>query len=150
MKLDRTLTATVYVVNKDRVLLHMHKKYNSLFALGGHMKPDELPHETAIREVFEESGLEVKLLNEDNKLDLGKVVQLNKPRYVLLENVGHPIENIDFIFFATTSKEEFKPQDGESKDLYWLTKEEIIDNKDIKPHIKSMALDALNTVKGEI
>ncbi len=53
MKLDRTLTATVYIVNKDRVLLHMHKKFNSLFPVGGHMESHELPHETAIREALE-------------------------------------------------------------------------------------------------
>ena len=147
MKLDRTLTATVYVVNKNRVLLHMHKKHKSLFALGGHMKPEELPHQTAIREVFEESGLKVKLLGEDEKVELGSVKQLNRPRHVLLENIGYPVENIDFIFFATTDEEEFKPQDGESRELYWLTKEEVINNESIKPHVRAMAIDALESIK---
>ena len=147
MNLDRTLTSTVYVVNNGKVLLHMHKKYKSLFALGGHMMEHELPHETAIREVFEESGLNVELLNEDTILDLGSVKQINKPRYILLENVGKPVENIDFIFFAKTDEELLNPKDGESKELYWLTREEIINNNNIKPHIKEMALDALKCVK---
>ena len=41
-------------VKRHKVLLHMHKKHNSLFPVGGHMNPDELPHEAAIREAYEE------------------------------------------------------------------------------------------------
>lgn len=147
MELNRTLTATVYVINDGKVLLHMHKKHNTLFALGGHMKPEELPHETAIREVYEESGLIVELYNDEDELQLGRVKQLHRPMHVLLENIGHPVENIDFIYFAITNEEELQPQDGESRELYWLTKKEIIANNNIKPHIKSMALQALDLVK---
>ena len=53
MGLDRTITSSVYVVYKNKVLLHKHKKYNTLFPLGGKMNADEVPHETAIREVYE-------------------------------------------------------------------------------------------------
>ena len=40
-----------------------------------------------------------------------------------------------------------RPQKGESKDLYWLSKEEIIDNPNIKEHIRIMALEALHTLE---
>ncbi|MCB2305612.1 NUDIX domain-containing protein [Clostridium estertheticum] len=146
MNLDRTLTATVYIVNKGKVLLHMHKKHKTLFPLGGHMNPEELPHETAIREVYEESGLIIELYNDEEKLQLGKVRQLYRPMNVLLENIGQPIENIDFIYFATTDVDKVHPQDGESKELYWLSKDEIISDENIKPHIKSMALRALEVL----
>lgn len=147
MNLNRTLTSTVYVINKGRVLLHLHKKHNSLFPLGGNMEPEELPHETAIREVYEESGLKIELYSNENQLELGRVKQLHRPINVLLENVGHPIENIDFIYFAKTDEEKLQPQDGESKEFYWMSKDEIINNDNIKPHIKTMALKALNTVE---
>ena len=32
------------------------------------MLPDELPHETAIREAYEESGLKVNLFNEQQRI----------------------------------------------------------------------------------
>lgn len=147
MILNRTLTATVYVVNDDKVLLHRHKKYNTLFPVGGHLEPNELPHEAAIREVYEEAGLIVELYNEEERLDLGRVRQLPNPMNLLLENIGYPKENIDFIYFAKTEESELTPGVGESKDFFWLTKEEIEGADEIKPHIKSMALRALRVVK---
>lgn len=63
---------------------------------------------------------------------------------LLLENIGHERENIDFIYFATTDTFEFCPGDGESREFSWLTKEDLECNEDIKPHIKGMALKTLN------
>lgn len=143
MILNKSITASVYIIYGNKVLLHRHKKYNTLFPLGGKMNEDEVPHETAIREAYEESGLEIELYNRDLELNLGRVVQLHNPIHTLLENVGHEIENIDFIYFARASYNEVNPQKGESKELYWFTKEEIICNDNIKPHVKVMALDAL-------
>lgn len=125
----------------------MHKKYKTLFPLGGHMETNEVPHETAIREVFEESGLKIELYSNEETLDLGRVDQLHRPMHVLLENIGHKVENIDFIYFATTNNDELNPQKGESKELYWLSKDEIKNNGSIKPHVKAIALEALNTIK---
>lgn len=118
MKLNRTLTSSVYVIYENKVLLHMHKKYKTLIPLGGHMLANEVPHETAIREVFEESGLQVDLYNNDKELDLGIVIQLHKPMHVLLENVGHEIENIDFIYFATADNDKLDPAIGRSGEFY--------------------------------
>lgn len=143
MELNKSITSSVYVVYRNKVLLHRHKKYNTLFPLGGKMNKSEVPHETAIREVYEESGLEVELYNRDSELDLGRVIQLHSPMHTLLENVGYEVENIDFIYFARAISNEVKPQKGESKELYWFTKEEIESNDTIKPHVKVMALDAL-------
>ena len=143
MKLNRTITSSVYIVYNNKVLLHLHKKYNTLFPLGGKMNENEVPHETAIREVYEESGLEVELYNRDSELDLSRVIQLHTPMHTLLENVGHEVENIDFIYFARAVSNEVKPQKGESKELYWFAKEEIENHDNIKPHVKVMALDAL-------
>ncbi|WP_252215802.1 NUDIX domain-containing protein [Clostridium sp. VAP41] len=143
MELNKTITSSVYVVTNDKVLLHKHKKYNTLFPLGGKMNENEVPHETAIREVYEESGLEVQLYNRDSQLNLGKVIQLHSPMHTLLENVGHEVENIDFIYFARAISNEVNPQKGESKELYWFTKEEIENHDNIKPHVKVMALDVL-------
>lgn len=143
MKLNRTITSSVYIVYNNKVLLHLHKKYNTLFPLGGKMNENEVPHETAIREVYEESGLEVELYNRDSELDLSRVIQLHTPMHTLLENVGHEVENIDFIYFARAVSNEVKPQKGESKELYWFAKEEIENHDNIKPHVKVIALDAL-------
>lgn len=41
MKLNRTITSSIYVVYRNKVLLHKHKKYNTLFHLGGKMNANE-------------------------------------------------------------------------------------------------------------
>ena len=53
----------MYVINNNRVLLHLHKRYNTWFPVGGHFEEDELPHEAAVREVKEESGFDVTLFS---------------------------------------------------------------------------------------
>lgn len=149
MNLNRTVTLSVYIVYNNKVLLHRHKKYNTLFPLGGKMNENEVPHETDIREVYEESELEVQLYNRDNELNLGRVIQLHSPMHTLLENVGYEVENIDFIYFARALIDKVNPQKGESKELFWFSKEEIENNDTIKPHVKAMALDALRILKEE-
>lgn len=63
---------------------------------------------------------------------------------LLLENIGHEKESIDFVYFATTDTFELYTGDGESREFYWLTKEDIENNPNIKPRIKGMALKTLN------
>lgn len=67
--------------------------------------------------------------------------------HTLLENVGHEVENIDFIYFTRTSTNEVKPHEKESKDIYWFTKEEIESNHNIKPHAKIMSIGCITYLK---
>lgn len=96
--------------------------------------------------MYEESGLTVELYNKEDKLNLGRVVHLKNPIHTLLENVGHEVENIDFIYYARAFTDEVSPNKGESKDIYWYTKDEIEKNNEIKPHVKVMALEALSVL----
>lgn len=149
MELNRSMTATVYVVYQNKVLLHQHKKFGSLFPLGGHLHHDELPQEAALREVYEESGLHVTLYNPDEKLPLPKGVQLDRPSCLYLENDSTELQNIDFIYFALASGGELNPQAGESRNFCWLTQEQLLGREDIKPHIRETALKALRTLAVE-
>ena len=54
MRFNKSMTSSVYVIYKNKVLLHRHKKYNTLVPLDRKMNENEVPHETAIREVYEE------------------------------------------------------------------------------------------------
>ena len=78
-----------------------------------------------------------------------RVRQLNNPQYTLLENIGHEIENIDFIFFATSQTDQVRPQVGESQTMYWLTEAQVRAHQNIKEHIKLMALEALYVMRKE-
>jgi 8-oxo-dGTP pyrophosphatase MutT (NUDIX family) len=61
--MTRDFTATTFVVHCGRVLLHRHAKLGKILPPGGHIEANELPEEAALREVYEETGLEVELLD---------------------------------------------------------------------------------------
>ena len=81
------------------MLLHRHKKLGRWFPPGGHIEPNEVPDEAAVREVVEESGVSVTLIGE-RALPVLEPRQLVRPRGVQLEAISPGHEHIDLIYFA--------------------------------------------------
>lgn len=107
----RHFTVAVFVVSDGKVLLHHHRKLGMWLPPGGHIERDELPDEAALREVLEETGVEVALVGERRE-DVEDPVQLHRPAGVQLEDIGPGHQHIDLIYFArptgpTTIREEF-------------------------------------------
>ena len=69
--LERQYCASSYVIDfkNKRILLMYNRKLNKWLQPGGHIKSDETPIEAAIREVFEETGIDIKIIGPtfDNK-----------------------------------------------------------------------------------
>lgn len=141
---NRSITATVYVVNGGAVLLHKHKKYKTWFALGGHVEADELPHEAALREVREESGFRVTLVDTEvaPRIELARVNRVPAPFCLLHEGIGSDEEFLDFIYIAETDETEPHPDGEESHEFKWFTYDEL-QASDMKVHIKNTALAVL-------
>jgi 8-oxo-dGTP pyrophosphatase MutT (NUDIX family) len=95
----RHFTVAVFVVHERSVLLHMHRKLGMWLPPGGHIEIDELPDDAAVREVLEETGIEVELVGERRE-DVEDPVQLRRPIGVQLENIGPGHEHIDLIYLA--------------------------------------------------
>lgn len=137
---DRTMTATTYVVDKKnkKILLHLHKKFKQLYPLGGHIEPSELPHEAALREVYEESGLKVLLSDENGRsIDTFDRFVLPAPAFLLHENVNDPVQNLDFVYIAylpagLDENTPLEPLSGESKEFYWVERDEVSVGKAVK------------------
>jgi 8-oxo-dGTP pyrophosphatase MutT (NUDIX family) len=123
METTRHLTATTYVVNDGATLLHDHKRLDLWLPPGGHIDRDELPHEAALREVAEETGLDVTLIAETDDIESETTRSLPQPQHVRLADinyydgeVGH--QHVDLTFYAesddrtiTPGVEEVPPED---------------------------------------
>lgn len=95
----REFTVATFVVWREKTLLHRHKKLGLWLPCGGHIEPNELPDDAAVREVLEESGVSVRLVG-DPAHDAPGPRQLVRPRGVQLERIAPGHEHIDLVYFA--------------------------------------------------
>ena len=58
--------ASAFIINPydKKILLVKHADYDKWLQPGGHIEPDETPEDAAVREVYEETGIKIKLLGE--------------------------------------------------------------------------------------
>jgi ADP-ribose pyrophosphatase YjhB (NUDIX family) len=142
MKITRDFTTSTVIVHRDSVLLHMHKKLGIWLPVGGHIDKDELPQDSALREIKEESGLDVKLFGLKPTRSYNDAKALMVPAHIILEDIEEGHQHIDFIFYATSDTDRLAPQDGETSDLRWFTKEEL-ESEDIPDNVRIHSLEAL-------
>lgn len=146
--IDKHFTVSVFIVCKDKVLLHLHKKAKKILPLGGHIELNELPEEACIRESKEEAGLKINLYNPldialKNSCDLSGEKLLINPMHTIFGEVNPNHYHIDFVYYATTNSFETCPENGESKILKWYSKEELNKSTNIQANILTMANEAL-------
>lgn len=144
MEITRHFTATTIIINKDKALLHLHKKLGIWIPVGGHIDRDELPQETAIREAKEESGLVITLYNPDKQIPMGTVKQLFRPMHILLEDINQFHQHIDFIYYAYSEIDILQPEASETTELKWFTATEINKLEGAPDNVRALALEAIN------
>ena len=97
-------TSTGYIVYEHQVLLHLHKKINQYLPPGGHVEANETPVDAVLREIKEETGLDVDLLTTVNSNSFSYPSTIPVPEQILLENINDPIigfhQHIDFIYYC--------------------------------------------------
>lgn len=148
-------TVSIFIVCKDKVLLHLHKKYGILLPLGGHIEANELPEEACIREAREEAGLEIDLYNADigsqfsNDFEESNVKFIIRPMHMIYGQADSDHYHIDFNYYATTNSYQVSPLEGESNLIYWYSKEELDQIKNIPRNVIAMANEALDLLSKE-
>jgi ADP-ribose pyrophosphatase YjhB (NUDIX family) len=99
-ELTRDFTVATFVLHEGKVMLLWHRKLSMWLPPGGHIDPNELPDEAAVREVKEETGLDVVLLSPPALPPMPGPRQLARPEGVQLEEIGPGHQHIDLIYFA--------------------------------------------------
>lgn len=140
------LCVETFIVHKNAVLLRKHDKHKIWLSVGGHIEPHEDPTEAAVREVFEEVGLEVTLFHDDRQ----PVFNENKrsiipPQYMLRIPFEGLSDHLTFVYFAKSESDVLKLSEQEAcEECRWFTKEELLQNDfGILPNIQFHALRAL-------
>ncbi len=100
----RHFTATGFVVHKGCVALHWHRKVKAWLPPGGHIEENEDPVEAVLREVLEESGIEVEVVPTSPVMDLAYPQQVLPPFTIMVEDIHDPVDgfhkHIDMIYFC--------------------------------------------------
>ena len=129
--MERHFTASVYIFHEAKTLLLFHKKLQKWLPPGGHVETNETPSEAAIREAFEETGIEVELIMQENILiDQANATSIPRPYLCLLENIpawgtvpSH--QHIDFVYVARPSFQNSAFNQKEEQILKWFDLDEI-------------------------
>ena len=112
---------------------------------GGHIDRDELPHVAAVREVKEETGLDVELIHAESTIHSENAQEIPGPRHLLLENINPFHQHIDMIYFAKASSFDVTPDPGESIELMWFTAEEL-EGDEIENDIRQLGKEAIQAI----
>ena len=126
--MEKHFCVSVYVFNPDnkKFLLVKHKKLGKWIQPGGHIEMNEDPEEAAIRETFEETGLNVKLIGERYPREQDYI----KP-FALQKNIVKPDHiHIDFVYVAIpTDNSALIVNEEETDGLKWFSVEEVLEEK---------------------
>lgn len=130
----RNFCASVFVIDPatKKILLVFHNKFKKWVQPGGHIELDETPEETALREVYEETGLKVQIIGEHFPREDDFIRPLG-----IQKNRGSDGElHIDIIYAAIPiSVIDVNNFDEEIGDVRWFSREEL-EEIEVFPDIK--------------
>ncbi|WP_435067084.1 NUDIX domain-containing protein [Haloplanus sp. C73] len=150
METTRHFTATIYLVADGAIALHDHPRLGIHLPPGGHVERGELPHEAALREAREETGLEPTLLTDHDDVRSETARAIPRPRHLMLADVnicngevGH--QHVDHVFYATVEDRAIDPEPGEAGAAAWDWYDAAaLRAEDIDPDVRELGLEAID------
>ncbi len=146
--MEKHFTATAYIVarisGQVKVLLHNLKRHNLGCQWGGHIEETGTPVEAVLREVKEETNLEISFIKA-KLLKTDAVEQLHSPETILVEKLK-PYKregahyHIDLIYFAFCKNPENLKMPEEHG---WFSLMDLI-RLPLTPEVKLLAKKVLN------
>lgn len=126
----RHFTATGFVVQGDRTLLHWHQRLQQWMPPGGHIEPDEDPVQAVLREVREETGVEADVIPSVTELAFAYPGQVQPPYTILIEDSaesGDTHQHIDLIYFCAIA--DGSAPDARINDFHWVDEADLRSNQ---------------------
>ncbi len=126
--MTRHFTATGFVIQGDRTLLHWHQRLHQWMPPGGHIEPHEDPVQAVLREIREETGVTADVIPSAPTLPFAYPGQVQPPYTILLEDSaepGEPHQHIDLIYFcrlvdSPPSERRGPAHDRPTGDFHWV------------------------------
>jgi len=140
-------TVSAFVVYRSRVLLVFHRELGRWLPLGGHIEPGEDPEQAALREVKEESSLEIELLGAKPPVNFTDVKILPAPAYVDVHPIKGEHKHLGLVYFGRALSERVKLAEREHLEIRWFSSDEIL-SLDIAESVRFYANAAIQLVTG--
>ena len=130
-------------------MLLWHNKIQAWLPPGGHIHPNELPEAAAVREVLEETGLEVELLGQREQWAAGVEV-LRRPECILLEDISDGHQHVDLIYFGRViGSAEERLNSREASASRWCDQGEL-GGAEISEDIRILGRQAIRQIQGDL
>jgi len=133
MESHYTATGLVLNAGHDEVLVVYHKKLQLWLPAGGHVEIGEMPHEAVVREVFEETGINARIINASQELSLASKIeiQIPTPLFILHEHIPAYKDkaahmHYDFIYAMEAESDTCCVNEHEVEAVKWVTKEQLL------------------------
>ncbi len=147
MKTD--LVVAGYIFSGDKVLLIYNRKLNKWLPVGGHIELNETPDSALIREIKEETNLDIDFFNKSSTGLIGNVKEdLAVPFCVNVHSVGDHDHCALFYICNAVNKENLKIN-NEIKDFMWLNSEELRNHGQVQEDVKAQALKAFEILNSK-
>ncbi len=130
----RHFCASAFVINpkNKKILLVKHHLFDKWVQPGGHIEDNETPEETAMREVFEETGIRIKLLGDH----FPREDDLIRPLGIQCNRKDNGDKHFDIIYAAVPNNGDAElVVSGESTGIGWFSRKEL-ENLSIFPDVK--------------
>jgi 8-oxo-dGTP pyrophosphatase MutT (NUDIX family) len=138
-------TVTAFIFNEDKLLLVFHKKMQKWMHVGGHVEENELFDEALKREIMEETGLKIDIIDA-HQLNIDYDKRLAAPLFVQgNEKNGKKDISIDYVC-KVKENSSVKLQNEELEDYKWVTMQEL-DSINTFEVLKKLAKEAYTIYK---
>jgi 8-oxo-dGTP diphosphatase len=142
-KIDWAVVAFILHPTEEKLLMINHIKLGMWLPIGGHVELDEDPDQALAREIEEECGLEVEMLNEKNE-DTADSKGLYRPHSLNVHayNPTHQHICLSYAARALTTEPRLAPE--EHTGIRWFTREEIEATDLVMPdNVRQTAIEVL-------